>query len=281
MAVKRLKITVLTDNREGEDLGGEWGLSVLIEADGRRILLDAGQSGLFAENAEKLGESIADVDFAFLSHAHYDHADGLERFFELNDHAPVYIRDCAEENCWGEDEDGKLIYQGIKHGLLEAHKDRFVGIPGGGCTEIAEDIFAVPHKNADYSGIALRGKLYTLEDGVPVPDTFAHEQSLVFRTVRGLVIFNSCSHTGVPNIVSEVREALGDEKILAYVGGLHLFCLPEKEVERVIDFLEVQGIEQIYTGHCTGEGPFGQIRKRMGDSTVLFRTGFTKELVAG
>ena len=50
-----MKITVLADNTDGFGLKGEWGLSMYIEYGGRTVLLDAGLSGLFAENAEKLG----------------------------------------------------------------------------------------------------------------------------------------------------------------------------------------------------------------------------------
>ena len=71
-----MRATVLTDNTGNNELAGEWGLSFYIEYRDQKILLDAGQSGLFAENAEKLGINLADVDYAVLSHAHYDHVDG-------------------------------------------------------------------------------------------------------------------------------------------------------------------------------------------------------------
>lgn len=32
------------------------------------------------------------MDFAVLSHAHYDHANGMEKFFEINEKAPFYLR---------------------------------------------------------------------------------------------------------------------------------------------------------------------------------------------
>ncbi len=60
----------------------------------------AGLSGLFAENAEKLGLDLKAVDYAVLSHAHDDHANGLDTFFELNDHAPLYVAEGCDENCY-------------------------------------------------------------------------------------------------------------------------------------------------------------------------------------
>ena len=52
-----MKVTVLIENTapEGSDLAFEPGLSLYIEYNGKKILLDAGISGDFAANAEKLG----------------------------------------------------------------------------------------------------------------------------------------------------------------------------------------------------------------------------------
>ena len=79
-----LTITVLVENSDGKDLCGEHGLSLYIEYNGGKYLLDMGATELFAKNAARLGLSLADVEAAFLSHAHYDHAGGLSRFFAEN-----------------------------------------------------------------------------------------------------------------------------------------------------------------------------------------------------
>ena len=86
-----MKATVLSDNIPAENLGCEWGLSIFIEYHGKHILLDAGASGLFLTNADVLGLNMKDVDFGVLSHAHYDHADGIPEFFKVNSSAPIYL----------------------------------------------------------------------------------------------------------------------------------------------------------------------------------------------
>ncbi len=37
-----MRLTILVDNNAGHDLAGEWGLSFLIEADGKKVLFDTG-----------------------------------------------------------------------------------------------------------------------------------------------------------------------------------------------------------------------------------------------
>ena len=42
------KMTVIVDNTPYNGLSGEWGLSILVEHDGKNILVDAGASDLLS-----------------------------------------------------------------------------------------------------------------------------------------------------------------------------------------------------------------------------------------
>ena len=87
-----MKLTVLMENTAcRDDLTAEHGLSLYIEACGKKILFDSGSSAAFADNAEKLGVDLSKVDLMILSHGHYDHGGGIRRFMELNKIAPIYL----------------------------------------------------------------------------------------------------------------------------------------------------------------------------------------------
>ena len=48
------RMTVIVDNTSFDGIKGEWGLSILVEHDGKNILVDAGASELFSGNMKKL-----------------------------------------------------------------------------------------------------------------------------------------------------------------------------------------------------------------------------------
>ena len=69
-----MKWTVLSDNRSSDSrLSTEHGLSILLETERHKILLDTGASDLFIRNAKQLGINLNDVDYVFISHGHSDH----------------------------------------------------------------------------------------------------------------------------------------------------------------------------------------------------------------
>ena len=270
--IQNLKLTILMDNIAQEPLVCEWGLSMLIEADGRKILLDTGASGQFIRNAELLRIDLSEVDVGILSHAHYDHADGMEAFFACNDHAEFFLRQGCRENCFGI-KDGVFRYNGIRKGTLERFADRIRFVSG--VYPLAEGIWLLGHRAADYSSLALRNELFVVEGERRRPDDFSHEQSLIIETQKGLVIFNSCSHTGVKNVLEDVREMLGDREVFAYVGGLHLYKLTDEELSVLADELACSGISKILTGHCTGEHAYAFLRQRLGEQIGQVSVGFT------
>ena len=267
-----VKMTVLIDNVASEPLAAEWGLSILITVDRRTILLDTGSGQRFAQNAQLLGIDLADVDVGVLSHAHYDHADGLDTFFAANDHAPFLLREGSCENCCAI-KNGAWEYIGIRKGFLDAYKARIQYVSG--VHAIADGIWLIPHRKASYASIALRNDLYAVRGGERLPDDFAHEQSLVIETEKGLILFNSCSHTGMTNILADIREMLGRSDVYAYVGGLHLYKLTDEELAVLCNEIKRTSIEHIFTGHCTGDHAFSMLKKQLGERVEQFSSGFS------
>ena len=130
--------------------------------------------------------------------------------------------------------------------------------------------------------------LRQVEEGGFVPDDFSHEHSLVLEGSRGLVLFNSCSHGGIVNIVRGVKEQLG-RPVYAVFGGLHLFsakaasgmnCTPEYALS-VADALVSEGVERIYTGHCTGTYAYDRLQAILGQRLRPLTGGMTADIGEG
>lgn len=274
-----MRIKILVDNNTRNTLQAEWGLSLLIEYEGHLILLDAGTTGIFAENAKELGIPVDKIELAVLSHAHYDHADGLERFFQENSSAKCYIRSCCGEDCYDRKKDK---YIGIKAGLLKTYGDRFVRIEGD--YELLPGVTLLPHKTKGLEKLGEKVGMYRYRDGVWIPDDFSHEQSLVFETGKGLVICNSCCHGGADHIIEEAEQTFPGKKVYALVGGLHLYRAFDEEVLALAEKIREAGTRKVYTGHCTGERAVELLRERLGlcrfggDTVEQFYTGMEIEV---
>ena len=270
-----MKITVLSDNIGCGDLQGEWGLSFHIGFNGKKYLLDTGGSELFLTNAAKLGIDISGIDCAILSHAHYDHSLGMEAFFRANSKADFYVSPNARENCYAGF--GFLSkYIGLPKGILSTYSDRIL-MPSG-ISKIDDGVFVVPHSTDGLSKIGRRNHLYVRRGLRYLPDDFTHEQSLVFRTQDGLIVFNSCSHSGADVVMEEVGRAFPEENVKAYLGGLHLFRMSGSEVGEIADKIRKAGIRRVITGHCTGDKAFAILKSRLGNAVEQFHCGMTIEL---
>ena len=266
-----MRITVLVDNTDGMTLRGEWGLSFYIEYGDKNVLLDTGLSPLFAANAEKLGADITKVDYAVLSHAHDDHANGMDAFFALNDHAKFYVAKSCAENCY-ERRERSVVYGGIPKGIMKRHADRIVKAEPD--MYIDDGIRLLGHTTPGLEEIGAAEEMYQRQGFRRlIPDDFSHEQSLVFELPEGIVIFNSCSHAGADNIINEVRAVYPGKRILAMIGGFHLFNKSEEYVEAFSRRIEETGVEQIWTGHCTGTRSLGILRRELGNKVHAFYTG--------
>lgn len=269
-----MRMTVLVDNIGNELTPGEWGLSFYIEYGEKKVLLDAGASGLFAKNAKKLGLPLADIDCAVLSHAHYDHADGMETFFRHNTKAKLYLRRSCGENCY-DLKNGQEKYIGIRPGMLAAYEERLERVTGD--VEIDDGIWLVAHKTPGLSETGEREHMYLKQGKTWKADDFSHEQSLVSDTEKGLIIVNSCSHGGADNIIREVSDTFPGKKVRAMIGGFHLYNKSREYVRKFAAKVREAEVDEIWTGHCTGEDAYRILEEELGDKLHRLETGLIIE----
>lgn len=280
-----MKITVLIENTSAAyELKCEHGLSFLIEYNDKQYLLDAGSSSAFLDNAKTLGISLNDVEACILSHGHYDHSGGFYEYLKQNNNA-AYIY--AMESATGSYHSSKGCMHeiGIPKPIITEYFDSFRFIRD--VYTLADDIYLIPHSTTGLDAIGKKTGLFKECDGEYLPDDFTHELSLVFDTDKGLVIFNSCSHAGIMNIINEVTAVLPDRRIYAFIGGLHMegkdgprtFCtFSEAEIKEITDALKAVKLEYLFTGHCTGEEGYKLLKKYLSDKLFRLTTGMRVEI---
>ena len=244
-----MQITALAENTAIDGrFGSEHGLSLYIETRGRKLLFDMGQTGLFLENAKKLGVSLDSVELAVLSHGHYDHGGGLAAFLEVNKRAKVYVSRYAFEPHYH----GPEKYIGLKPELAGSPRLVFAGDReelGPGMTLYS---CSREQRARDLGSFGLQ----TLEGGVLVPDDFRHEQYLLLEEDGRRVLFSGCSHKGVLDIVRWFRPDV-------LVGGFHFSKLPlDEKLEEYARYLD-SFPTQYYTCHCTGTAKFEYMGRSM------------------
>lgn len=277
-----MKLTALIENKADGELACEHGLAVLIQYREKQYLLDTGASGLYYENAKKLGIDLSHLDAAVLSHAHYDHSGGFVPLFTVNSKVKLYLREAAKEPCYGKVGPFRK-YVGIPEGMLEKYQERLIYLKED--YQLDEGVWLIGHSTP---GLFARGKSAHMyrDGGMGLrPDDFAHEQSLVLEGKKGLILLNSCSHAGIDVIAAEVMRSFPGKKVQAIVGGFHLMGIrgtkslgyQKRVIQELGERLKSLGVEHIYTGHCTGEPAYKILKHVLEDRLHYFSTGTVVE----
>lgn len=253
-----MKLKVLVDNNTLTDryFRGEPGLSLFIEDGNKKILFDVGYSGLFIENAFKMGINLLETDFVVLSHGHLDHAWGLDPLVRLITEAKI---------------------EGIDHKtpVLVAHPDAFRSRKVGGIKEIGSLIseeklsrhfdmalsrgpfwltdrlvfLGEIERNNDFEAKTPLGKISV--DGGEKDDFVMDDSALAYRSSEGLVIISGCSHSGICNIIEQAIRIFGERKVLDVVGGLHLLDPPKRQMRETLRYFERAKPQKVHACHCT------------------------------
>ncbi len=283
-----MKIICLMENTaQADNILSEHGFSLYVETTKHKLLIDAGQTDSFAENAKTLGVDLSKVDMAMLSHGHYDHSGGLMRFAQINNTAPIYM----QSNAGGEyyhTNDTLEKYIGIDKGILALPQVRLVN--GNVRIDAEISVFTgvkgrrhFPSGNYELTVRVEAGKC-KVDDNVSlevnyrfIQDDFSHEQYVVIEEDGKRVLISGCAHNGILNILDEFEKIYGCDPDMV-ISGFHLMKkdgYSDEDVENIKAIAEeLSNMDTtFYTGHCTGEEPFDIMKKIMGDKLHYIHSG--------
>ena len=267
-------VKVLIENTTfDEQFAFEHGMSLYIETEYRKILFDFGASGLFLENARKLGIDLRNVDSAVLSHGHYDHGGGLEAFLKINDRAKVYMRHDAFGNHYSVHQGDTAKQIGLDQNL--SRHERIVFLDEDYSSDLGFILYANVWGRALYP--AANNNLFIEKEGSFEPDGFTHEQNLVVTHGNNIVLFSGCAHNGIVNILEHYR-GQNNRFPTHVIGGFHLFSHSSgtsespKSVKEVGKYLDNTNA-MFYTGHCTGIESYLLLKEILGDRIKQISAG--------
>ncbi|OIQ95100.1 ribonuclease BN [mine drainage metagenome] len=273
-----MKITVAMDNclpfNARGPLVAEHGVAFVVEAGGRRILYDTGQSGAVVNNLAALGLPPASLDAIIISHGHYDHAGGLAAVLaaarpevEVLLHTKAFTARCSARP-------GGTVSTGIPvaEAALKALGGRWsqTDLP----CEVAPGLWfsgSIPRVSPFETGDP---RLLLPGADAPRPDPMEDDTVLYGRGAQGLVVIGGCTHAGLVNAVCHGFAVTGCDRLQAFIGGTHLGPATPDQQERTLAQLEAWAPDLIAANHCTGFAVMSRLRHLFG---ARFRTAFVGE----
>ncbi|MBN1107486.1 MAG: MBL fold metallo-hydrolase [Bacteroidales bacterium] len=234
-----MKISVLADNHAGAFTRAEHGLSYLVEHDQRKILLDTGQSSLFAENASVMKINLEDIDTIVLSHGHFDHGDGLDNLEgkKLICHPGCFVQRYRKQD---------NTYIGLKLSKEELEQ-RFSLITAEEPYRISEGSWFLGYipRITDFES---QRTTFIFKDGSP--DFVDDDSAMALMLDEGLFIVTGCGHAGIVNTIEHALKVTGGNKIAGVMGGFHLKTDDRQTIE-TIKYLKENRVKYVMPSHCT------------------------------
>ena len=255
-----MKITTLIEDSlsNNKDLIYEHGLSFFIQSPKFNILFDTGKSGNFIKNAKDMNIDLNKTNYIIISHAHYDHGNGLKSFTQnFNIRPQIILSKYFFSN-------GKKYYYN-ENNIKE--KPRYIGVNfdedflkenslnvqyiNWDETEIEKDIYVFSNFNSHYDFEKFNPNMKIKINGGFEVDTFKDEICLGIDTPKGLLVLLGCSHPGILNMIKSI-EIKSNKNIFGIIGGTHLMEASENRIEQTIVEFKKMNIEMLGPSHCTG-----------------------------
>ncbi|WP_234124112.1 MBL fold metallo-hydrolase [Clostridium hydrogenum] len=276
-----LKITTLIENKPSinSELYYEHGLSLYIETGKIKILFDTGQSGDFIRNAELLKVDLSNLDYVLLSHGHYDHSGGFEKFAnKFKEPYKLIVGKSFFAKKYKLVENETYKYNG------NSFDEKFIDENNISIKYIKQDIYYISPSVMAFSNFKSSNNFELLNPKFKIKfnenytvDDFSDEIVLAVKLDKGLVVIVGCSHVGIVNILETIMERTG-MPIYGVIGGTHLIEADDLRLNRTIDFFKKNDIKVLRMSHCTGDKAIEKIKMQFKESFIYNNTGNVIEL---
>ncbi|MEM0217456.1 MAG: MBL fold metallo-hydrolase [Candidatus Nezhaarchaeales archaeon] len=273
-----IEILILVEDYAGfTPLLGEHGLSALItlyyDDDVRKVLFDVGGSGrAFLENVKDLKVNLSGVDVIVLSHRHYDHTGGLPKLIEVLKGKPLVAHPALTRPCLYVS--NKLVRLDV--GLpVEARRalNEFELLLIEEPLEVAPGVWFLGEVERFYNNSYAIKNFKTIVSGKVVDDLIPDDSGLAIKMKDKVVVLAGCSHSGILNMVRQAKNVTGVSRAIV-IGGLHLINVDDDVLNDVVNKLVVEGVEEVYVGHCTGLKGESELLKKFKEKMHKLHSGY-------
>jgi 7,8-dihydropterin-6-yl-methyl-4-(beta-D-ribofuranosyl)aminobenzene 5'-phosphate synthase len=269
-----IKITTLAENTAELGYLAEWGLSMLVEADGVKVLFDTGAGIAAVHNAQLMDIDLASVDKIVLSHGHRDHTGGLrEVLMRMNKDIEII----AHPDIWA-----------AKYTKFRKKPESYSGVPfrremleslGARFNLTAKPVRISPHfmttgeipMISDYEEIDTG--LFDKDTGEMLPDELNDDLAMVIDAEFGLVVISGCAHHGIVNTLKQAQKVTGKELVYAAIGGTHLLNADLARLAQTAADLKEMGVQYLGVSHCTGFEACSYLAQEFGERFFLNNSG--------
>lgn len=218
-------------------------MALYIENEGTKILFDTSLSGIFLDNARRLGLNLYELDFVALSNGRMNHSNGLVdlvKFYtegllaDLNYKKPALITHpeaLVPKLHPAIIESGSILGAEFlaRHFEMKITRKPFM---------LTDNLFYLGEIPRRHSFEEPNDDSIRIVDGKEHKDEMWEDSALVYKSKKGLLIITGSAYSGICNIIDYARLVCEEDRIIDIIGGFNLMKPNEYRLKETLRYIK-------------------------------------------